>query len=71
MLSDVDITENDKLNVQKLEHEFSQITNNYDLLLNQPTIPLTRIDLSEHGIYIYLVFIRNSVLLSCFKLCLF
>lgn len=44
------ITENDKLNVQKLEHEFSQITN-YDVFLNQPTVALTRIDISEHGIY--------------------
>lgn len=52
-MDDVDITENDKLNVQKLEHEFSQITNNYDMFLNQPTIALTRIDLSEHGIICY------------------
>lgn len=50
MLDDVDITENDKLNVQKLEREFSQITNNYEMFINQPTIALTRIDLSEHGI---------------------
>lgn len=48
ILDGVDITENDKLNVQKLEREFSQITN-YDVFLNQPTIALTRIDISEHG----------------------
>lgn len=47
----MDITENE--NVQKLEREFSQITNNYDVFLNQPTIALTRIDLSQHGIYYY------------------
>lgn len=57
MLVDVEISENDKLNVQKLEHEFSQITNNYDDFLNQPTIPLTRIDLNEHGIYIWFLLI--------------
>lgn len=51
MLDAVDIAENDKLNVQKLEHEFSQITNNYDMFLNQPTIALTRLDLNQHGIY--------------------
>lgn len=51
MLDAVDIAENDKLNVQKLEQEFSQITNNYDVFMNQPTIALTRIDLSQHGIY--------------------
>jgi len=53
MLDD-DITEDDKLNVQKLEQEFSEISNNYDVFLNnQPTISLTRIDLSEHGIYYF------------------
>jgi len=51
ILDDVEITENDKLNVQNLERQFSQITNNYDVFLNQPTISLTRIDLSQHGIY--------------------
>jgi len=51
ILGDVEITENDKINVQNLEHQFSQITNNYDAFLNQPTISLTRIDLSQHGIY--------------------
>lgn len=51
ILDDVVITENDKINVQNLEHQFSQITNNYDVFLNQPTISLTRIDLSQHGIY--------------------
>lgn len=56
ILDAVDITENDKLNVQKLEHEFSQITKNYDMFLNQPTISLTRIDLSEHGNYYFSVF---------------
>lgn len=50
ILDAVDIAENDKLNVQKLEREFSQITN-YDVFLNQPTIALTRIDISQHGIY--------------------
>lgn len=51
ILGDVEITENDKINVQNLECQFSQITNNYDVFLNQPTISLTRIDLSQHGIY--------------------
>lgn len=52
ILGDVEITENDKINVQNLERQFSQITNNYDVFLNQPTISLTRIDLSQHGIYL-------------------
>ncbi|XP_050529053.1 nipped-B-like protein isoform X2 [Daktulosphaira vitifoliae] len=47
---DVGVSENDKANVQKLEHEFSQLTNNYEAFLNQPTIALTRLDLSEHVI---------------------
>lgn len=51
ILNYVEILENDKLNVQNLERQFSQITNNYDVFLNQPTISLTRIDLSQHGIY--------------------
>lgn len=51
MLDAVDIAENDKLNVIKLEREFSQMTNNYDVFMNQPTIALTRIDLSQHGIH--------------------
>lgn len=55
ILDAVDIAENDKLNVQKLEHEFSQLTKNYDMFLSQPTIALTRIDLSEHGNYILFV----------------
>ncbi|XP_026815896.1 nipped-B-like protein isoform X1 [Rhopalosiphum maidis] len=44
----LDEEENDKINVQNLERQFSQITNNYDVFLNQPTISLTRIDLSQH-----------------------
>lgn len=51
ILNYVEILENDKLNVQNLERQFSQITNSYDVFLNQPTISLTRIDLSQHGIY--------------------
>lgn len=54
ILNDVqEITENDKITVQNLEHEFSQITNNYDVFLNnEPTISLSsRIDIGEHGIY--------------------
>ncbi|VVC44793.1 Hypothetical protein CINCED_3A008325 [Cinara cedri] len=51
ILHDVqEITENDKINVQNLEHEFSQITNNYDVFLNnEPSISLSsQIDISEH-----------------------
>lgn len=50
MLDGVNIAENGKLNVQELEHEFSQISNNYGMFLNQPTIALTRLDLNQHGI---------------------
>lgn len=63
----VDIAENDKLNVQKLEREFSQITN-YDVFLNQPTIALTRIDISQHGIYnnsIFKLKIYRLIIISC------
>jgi len=55
ILGDVEITENDKINVQNLERQFSQITNNYDVFLNQPTISLTRIDLSQHGIHFHAI----------------
>lgn len=54
MLNNVqDIPENDKIHVHNLEHDFSQITNNYDVFLNnEPAISLSsQIDIGEHGIY--------------------
>lgn len=61
-----DITENDKIHVHNLEHDFSQITNNYDVFLNnEPAISLSsQIDIGDHhGIYdiLYLTYIQLYV----------
>lgn len=46
MLDDVAIPENVKLNVETFKNEIDKL-----VFLNQPTVPLTRIDIRDHGIY--------------------
>lgn len=47
-MSDDVIPENVKINVESFKNEIDKM-----VFLNQPTVPLTRLDIKDHGIYYF------------------